>query len=426
MAITLHTTGAVDYPLSVYNSNSLRFTSNNASIANIIYRVYDVTNAEYITPELRQPPINTGSANFDIDISELVQGAFRGYPTDHFYFYQGNSLTAGTDSNQLVDSSWGMKQFRIDYKEEEEGADGLLTSPATLTTGETFFFIQSARQHNDYYNASQLNFYNYIITATQTQNKFFLTNMPHRVKIPVCDKNYDLHFSLFSITKDSGAPNLQPKFSMSTGSFVGMSTTSGLQQKIVGHKYSPAAINDISGFSGIDFDYRYKLTDGTNDLTEIYNFSMKRCNCKDVLSLMWINPYGVPDFFTFTGSTEKRAVASSKMFRKYRGFRRSSNQGLLAGTNANTFNQPFGVNGKIDITGNKRISVISQIMQVEIAEWLTEILTSPRVSIISPDEPHVEPVIVTSNEMEYKQENSGLVRISFEMEFANPRITQRG
>ncbi len=427
MAITLQNTGAIDYPLSAYNSNSLRYSSNNNNIANIIYRVRNMQTGQYITPELRQPPISTGSAFFHIDISQYVQGAFDGYPTEHFNFYQDTYLNGTSSASTQLHSGIGLKQFRLDYKEEEVGSDGLLTSPANLTTGETFFFMQSVRQHDDYYKRSQLNFFDYIITNGQASTKRFLTNMP-RTGVPICDHNYNIHFNLFTLTKDTNAPDIEPHVQLSpNASVVGLGNATGFQQSIVAHKYSPAAINDLNGMQFNLPTYNFRVRDtGTTDLTEIFTFNTKKCNCKDTISLMWVNPYGVIDYFTFTGAIEKVAVASSSVFTKYKGYRRGNNQGILIGTNGNTFNQPFGVNGKINIRGNKKIQILSQIITTDVGEWLTEILTSPKVYIIREDAPFVQPVIVKSNEMEFKQENSGLVRVGFEMEFANPRNTQRG
>lgn len=173
--------------------------------------------------------------------------------------------------------------------------------------------------------------------------------------------------------------------------------------------------------------------DGLDNVSQQYTMNIKDCGCtNEHVRLWWRNSRNGMDCYTFKG-THKTSI--SQLFERFQqplGQRRHQHEDTtkINYQRHNTFNQQSFGKTKVNIRSNKKMSVFSGWNGGEHLEWLSQIMTSTHVwiedrSVSTSQEWKLTPVIVTTGQMDTKPLNSSLGKLKLDLEYANPRTTNR-
>jgi hypothetical protein len=164
-----------------------------------------------------------------------------------------------------------------------------------------------------------------------------------------------------------------------------------------------------------------------------YTFNIKRCGCTDEhVRIWWRSSRNGMDCFTLKGTYAEKIVGAYERFQKPLGHKRSVTERTneTGYQNNNTFNQQSSGVSKVNIRASKKLTVFSHWVNKEHLEWLSQVLTSTNVYVEDRSSSvtnsfKLTPVIVTNGEIQTKPLNSSLGKIKLNLEYANPRTTNR-
>lgn len=185
----------------------------------------------------------------------------------------------------------------------------------------------------------------------------------------------------------------------------------------------------------------------TNKMTTLV--SNKNCciEGEHSVELIWKNRIGGNDTFVLKGSVSIEDSHEFETFQRVQGFRRDASEDSEANqfdplNYMNTFHQGSTNVAKINIKAMRKMKVISQFMNRETIEWVSEIATAPRVWIresyadVADDSSanftgytgqggYLQQVYLNTSDVTLKDKKTGLGQIEFDIIYSNPITTQR-
>mgnify|MGYP003146614440 CR=1 FL=1 len=184
------------------------------------------------------------------------------------------------------------------------------------------------------------------------------------------------------------------------------------------------------------FEYRMVRTYPWADVSETYTSVFTTCGCSEEhVRLWWRNNRNGVDCYTFKGTHSIKILSKYKRFQSPLGHRRHRNEDTTTSGyswyNNNTFNQQSSGTHKVNVDSNKRMKIYSGWETKETLEWLSNIINSTEVFVqdkgsnLSAFFWKLTPVIVRSPSFQEKKRGSSLSKIELELEYANPKTTNR-
>lgn len=160
-----------------------------------------------------------------------------------------------------------------------------------------------------------------------------------------------------------------------------------------------------------------------NQESEKISFT-RECTFNKYFEIIFLNRFGSFDYAYLTANYQQRTAVERAIFQKKRERVISQdNYGIKPIYRGNTV---------YNVNPTQKIKFYTDWISLEESRWMEEILTSPEVYIYCPDDGNTNtidiksfyPIIITDSEVTHPNERSGLIRLEFNVELANNKISQ--
>ena len=376
--------------------------------------------------------------------------------------------------NRNVCRRFGIK-FSVEFADTKDGTLQNTTNSPTLSDG--YYIHNATRQEDDIlgYESERgwfgYNYYDnrFVFTGLGIIDEKFLTNAPTTQYIGENDYCTFAYFNqsdnLIGQNSMLGAPigsatstrqlvkKIVIKFytsvSVQTGSTItyGNATGNGSQTWLSARaqaqiQYTGVGTGNIKGTTAtVPSDWAYYTVIAYDDADEqisqtYYFYKQEVCKGFEKFRLTWLNRFGVWDYFNFTKKNVRKVNSKKETYQQIKGNwneEKYSKHGYKGGTRV------FSTNSKEDIT------LQTDFITEETAEWLEELFTSPDVfvlqerstdtlqftfnpssSVYQVQNKYVQPCIVTSKSYTRKTTaNDKLKQYTVQIEMSHNKVIQK-
>jgi hypothetical protein len=430
MAIQELGTQSVLYDVSRPFLWELRSTS---GATNIVYKVqkynFTANNWQNITGLLRQPYTWSNNMRFYIDPSQILIDYVK---TNIRGLEEGGSL-------YLPDNYiW----WRLTCVEEFTDSDGYLyynTNQSQWYNTNSAYAIDGATTHSQTFGKTQYNWIDMcrITSLTGLEEGRFLSNRPNgdrysRMTLCKSESDYIHAFVLASGVKLIGNVTLangvtSADIDLSGPLPKGVNSLGVGPQNII--DFIGGSVWDAYESSHLITEICYWLENDTGvQVTPANCYEVKRnCCTQERCRVYWKNRKGGIDGYTFDAELIEETTIKSKVFQRRLGYRRheSEDELSLGFQQNNTFGQKTRIRGSVNIKAQDTLTVTSRHEASIILNWLSEIYTSPKIWIESPDNGELQAAVCTSKKAvrKYKGKKTGQMKLALQL--SNQVITQR-